>query len=85
MIILKREDLLNMKWKVNTWNTFPTASGLASSASGLSCLAFVLCKVYGVDESKMSGIARLGSGSACRSIYGGIVKWEKGYQIKSDL
>ena len=43
LITIKKEELLKMKWKVNTWNTFPTASGLASSASGLSCLAFVLC------------------------------------------
>ncbi len=43
-----------MKWKVVTRNTFPTAAGLASSASGLSCLAYVLCKVYGVPDSEMS-------------------------------
>ncbi|CAM9245918.1 unnamed protein product, partial [Lampetra planeri] len=44
-------------------NNFPTAAGLASSASGYACLAWP---------------ARLGSGSACRSVLGGFVAWERG-------
>jgi len=58
-------------------NNFPTAAGLASSASGFACLTYTLGTLLEV-EGDLSMIARLGSGSACRSIYGGFVKWIKG-------
>ncbi|KAL9975280.1 hypothetical protein ACROYT_G012430 [Oculina patagonica] len=58
-------------------NNFPTAAGLASSAAGYSCLVFALSRLFQVD-GELSRIARQGSGSACRSIYGGFVEWEKG-------
>ncbi|KYQ91430.1 diphosphomevalonate decarboxylase [Tieghemostelium lacteum] len=58
-------------------NNFPTAAGLASSASGYCCLVYTLAQLYGV-EGDVSSIARLGSGSACRSMFGGFVKWEMG-------
>lgn len=58
-------------------NNFYTAAGLASSSSGLSCLAFALFKAYGIEASReeISMYARLGSGSACRSLEGGFVTW----------
>jgi diphosphomevalonate decarboxylase len=64
-------------------NTFPTAAGLASSAAGYACLVYALAKVLGVPTdkaglSKLSVIARQGSGSACRSLFGGFVRWEQG-------
>ncbi|XP_065226499.1 diphosphomevalonate decarboxylase-like [Planococcus citri] len=68
---------LNWKIRICTENNFPTAAGLASSASGFACLVFVLSKLYGVD-AELSRIARLGSGSACRSLYGGFVQWHAG-------
>ncbi|XP_005105464.1 diphosphomevalonate decarboxylase [Aplysia californica] len=58
-------------------NNFPTAAGLASSAAGYACLVYSLCKLYGV-QGEISDIARQGSGSACRSIYGGYVLWKTG-------
>jgi len=58
-------------------NNFPTAAGLASSAAGYSCLVFALSRLFQVD-CEISEIARRGSGSACRSIFGGFVAWEKG-------
>lgn len=61
-------------------NNFPTAAGLASSAAGYACLVFALAKLYEVD-GEISDIARLGSGSACRSIYGGFVEWKKGTSV----
>lgn len=74
-------DLPNEKlqWKLHicSENNFPTAAGLASSAAGYACLVYALSKLYGV-EGDISKIARLGSGSACRSIHGGFVIWNKG-------
>ncbi|CAL1547706.1 unnamed protein product [Lymnaea stagnalis] len=64
-------------------NNFPTAAGLASSAAGYACLVYSLSQLYGV-KGEISDIARLllscrqGSGSACRSIYGGFVAWNMG-------
>jgi len=63
-------------------NNFPTAAGLASSASGFAALTFTLYTLYGLSSSvslsELSRIARQGSGSACRSIFGGFVAWEQG-------
>ena len=70
----------NWKIVISTFNNFPTAAGLASSASGFACLAFTLAKLYELpmSMSEISILARLGSGSACRSLFGGFVKWEMG-------
>ncbi|XP_011370192.1 diphosphomevalonate decarboxylase [Pteropus medius] len=70
---------LSLSYKVHiaSVNNFPTAAGLASSAAGYACLAFTLAQVYGV-ESDLSEVARRGSGSACRSLYGGFVEWQMG-------
>ena len=71
-------------FKIETSNTFPHSSGIASSASGMSALALCLMSIEnellgGVTKShfnrKASFLARLGSGSACRSIEGPIVVW----------
>jgi mevalonate pyrophosphate decarboxylase len=45
-----KEDIVNRKIKIVSDNNFATASGLASSSSGLSCLSFALSKLYGVSE-----------------------------------
>jgi len=58
-------------------NNFPTAAGLASSAAGYACLVSALAKLYGI-EGDISGLARRGSGSACRSVLGGFVEWVRG-------
>ncbi|CAG9130638.1 unnamed protein product [Plutella xylostella] len=68
-----------LSWKVHVCseNNFPTAAGLASSAAGYACLVTALAKLYKV-KTDVSSIARLGSGSACRSVYGGFVRWHAG-------
>eukprot|EP00906_Rhabdomonas_costata_P035587 RCo049993 len=66
-----------MKVRVVSVNNFPTAAGMASSASGYCCLVFALCQLFHVTEG-VSAIARVGSGSSCRSLYGGFVKWLMG-------
>ena len=61
---------------------------MASSASGLACLARCLAAVYGLEEAyegEFSMFARLGSGSACRSIYGGVVEWNRGFNDISEI
>lgn len=61
-------------------NNVPTAAGFASSASGFAALATAATKALGLELSneELSVIARQGSGSACRSIYGGYVEWVMG-------
>lgn len=71
------------RWKVHvrSVNNFPTASGLASSASGFACLVATLVRVFKLTEQtpgQFSALARLGSGSACRSLNSGFVKWNMG-------
>ncbi|XP_062442370.1 diphosphomevalonate decarboxylase isoform X2 [Rhea pennata] len=68
---------LTYKIHIATENNFPTAAGLASSAAGYACLVFALARLYGV-EGELSEVARQGSGSACRSMFGGFVQWHKG-------
>jgi diphosphomevalonate decarboxylase len=62
--------------RVSSKNEFPTASGLASSASGYAALALAASKAAGLALSnrELSILARRGSGSAARSIYGGFVR-----------
>jgi len=62
--------------QIQTHNNFPTAAGLASSASGYAALVTALNQLYELelDNPECSRLARLGSGSAARSIFGGFVE-----------
>lgn len=66
--------------RVDTHNNIPTAAGLASSASGFAALMLAVDKLYGFNLSpeQLSAFARLGSGSASRSIFEGFVEWQMG-------
>lgn len=79
---------------IQTHNSFPHSSGIASSASGMSALAKCLIQMekiigFGADNQlqRSSFLSRLGSGSACRSVYSGLVTWGKSEFIarSSDL
>ena len=61
-------------------STIPIAAGLASSASGFASVVKGLDALYGwqLAPHELSILARLGSGSACRSIWSGFVEWQKG-------
>jgi diphosphomevalonate decarboxylase len=83
-------------FKIDTKNTFPHSSGIASSASGMSALALCLMSIEKELNSeisteyfnkKASFLARLGSGSACRSIEGDLIVWGENKTVKeaSDL
>jgi diphosphomevalonate decarboxylase len=65
---------------VDSENKVPTAAGFASSASGFAALAAASAKALklDLDQRELSMLARQGSGSACRSVYGGYVEWQKG-------
>ncbi len=67
-------------FRVDTRNLLPTAAGLASSASGFAALARALDGLFqwGLDARGLSVLARLGSGSACRSLWTGFVEWQAG-------
>ncbi|XP_048764779.1 diphosphomevalonate decarboxylase-like isoform X2 [Ostrea edulis] len=77
------EEKLQWKLHICSENNFPTAAGLASSAAGYACLVYAMSKLYGVDGD-ISKIARQGSGSACRSLYGGFVLWNKGESVDGE-
>src|SRR5205809_2569011 len=66
--------------RVTSRNSFPTASGLASSASGYAALAVAAARAVGLapTEQELSILARRGSGSAARSIFGGFVRMHAG-------
>lgn len=81
---------------IDTQNTFPHSSGIASSASGMAALSMnIMCLEKQINTNlsedfffkKASFLARLGSGSACRSIKGQVVTWGKNDSISesSDL
>lgn len=69
-----------MKLKIVSENNFPTAAGLASSAAGFAALVRAIADLYAlpVSPKELSRIARQGSGSACRSLFGGYVAWDMG-------
>lgn len=88
--------ILKGKYIIKTENTFPHSSGIASSASGFGAIAKCLMKLDEIfsgkssDEeslTKASFLARLGSGSACRSLYDGLVVWGESDEVNgsSDL
>lgn len=77
---------------ISSVNSFPHSTGIASSASAMSALALGLCSIEreltgaltNHDEflRKASIISRLGSGSACRSVYPHLAIWGKNNQVK---
>ncbi|ASV30595.1 diphosphomevalonate/mevalonate 3,5-bisphosphate decarboxylase family protein [Maribacter cobaltidurans] len=76
--------LKHYHFNIETSNSFPHSSGIASSASGMAAMALCLMEIErmhlpAMEEdlflSKASFLARLGSGSACRSVEGPLVAW----------
>ncbi len=84
--VIQMLDRLREKAKVDTYarvvskNRFPTAAGLASSASGFAALAAAASRAMGLSwsDKKLSAMARWSSASAARSIYGGFAELPAG-------
>lgn len=69
-------------FKLTARNTVPTAAGFASSASGFAAVVLALDQLFewNLERRSLSILARLGSGSAARSVYQGFVEWHAGTQ-----
>ncbi len=78
---------IKFKARVVSKNNFPKGTGIASSASGFAALSLAATKAAGLDltEKDLSILARLGSGSACRSIPDGFVEWIKGHSNETSF
>lgn len=73
------------KVHINSQNFFPTAAGLASSASGFAALAVALNHEFehNLDLQSLSRITRKGSGSAARSLFPHLAIWQRGDDVSS--
>jgi len=77
---IRKQARIRARAIVVSKNNFPTAAGIASSASGFAALACAGADAAGLKAGsrELSIFARLGSGSACRSVLGGFVEWKMG-------
>ena len=80
---LFRHDSPPQYYQVDIKLNIPFAAGLASSACGFASLVLALNRFYGWELSnrELSILARLGSGSACRSIVPGFIEWHAGASL----
>ncbi|HWN69455.1 MAG TPA: diphosphomevalonate decarboxylase [Haliangium sp.] len=78
--LVRAQAGVSLRAEVVSENDFPTASGLASSASAYAALALAASRAAGLDldARALSVLARRGSGSAARSIHGGFVRMHAG-------
>jgi len=85
------EVVRNFHLHIESRNNFPHGTGIASSAAGFGALALCICdleqqvtgKVFPNFEQEASKIARLGSGSACRSILPNLVEWGEHSEVSN--
>lgn len=78
--LVRRRANVRSKAHVVSYNDFPTGAGLASSASGFAALSVAACNAAGLtlSDAELSALARRGSGSAARSIFGGFAEMRAG-------
>ena len=78
---------IDTRARVTSLNHVPTAAGLASSASAFAALALAASRAAGLNltPTALSRLARRGSGSATRSIFGGAVIWHRGSDDQSSF
>ncbi|AFG36479.1 diphosphomevalonate decarboxylase [Spirochaeta africana] len=70
----------SLEFTITSSNSFPTAAGIASSSSGFAALALAVSRAAGIslDSSQLSDLARTGSGSAARAVFGGFTSFPAG-------
>ena len=85
--LVRAKSKIKFYAKVESENNFPSDAGIASSASGFSALALSASAAAGLNlnQKELSRLARMGSGSACRSIPDGFTLWKKGKDDKSSF
>jgi diphosphomevalonate decarboxylase len=83
--VVRTRSGVNDPVRVVTKNTFPKGAGAAASASGFAALISAGFEAAGVQlsEKELTVYARMGSGSACRSVPDGFVFWEEGDSSES--
>ncbi len=81
--LVRQQAGISTAAEVRTRNSFPTGAGLASSASGFAALALAATRAAGLilSPDELSVLARRGSGSAARSIFGGFVQMDPGTRL----
>ncbi len=84
---IRAKARITYKAKVMSVNNFPASTGLSSSASGMAALTVAAAAALKLKLSKkeLSRLARLGSGSSCRSIPDGFVQWQAGNDHKTSV
>lgn len=84
---VRRRAGIKARARVTSKNDFPTAAGLASSASAFAALALAASKAAGLElsPSEVSDLARMGSISAARSVFGGFVELDAGHDEQEFL
>ncbi|WP_311407586.1 diphosphomevalonate decarboxylase [Liquorilactobacillus uvarum] len=87
MDLVRSKSELKAFAHIKSTNHVPTTAGLASSASAYAALALAASRAAGMQLSlpELSRLARRGSGSASRSIYGGFVEWQRGHDDLSSF
>lgn len=84
--LFRKLSAKNLAFRIESRNEVPTGSGLASSASGFAALTLALARAFGLnlDSRTLSRLARQGSGSAARSIFGGFVRMHGGPEASDE-